>query len=91
MPEAIQGGRWSSGKGPKGLENARQIRREGETNVASGLGTNPMVIEGELDGEIVYRELSPGGNIPGNMDNVPTGKEEDVLYLRVEYIGHERG
>ena len=91
LPEAIPGGRWFSGEGSKGLEDARQIRRQGETNISSGLGTNPVVIEGELDSKVVYRELSPGGNIPENISDIPVGREEEVRYSRVEYIGHERG
>ena len=82
-----------TGMGPKGLEAARTrlLEEQGSrklTRIQQGAYEElTWVVEGKLDGQTVYREKSPEGNLPKNIDMIPEGKEEEVVWSVAGYRG----
>ena len=90
LPEARPEAGWPAGKGVDGLAMARshwqeEMRSREQLPDISGKGRDAWAIEGVLNGEVVYRENSPGGNVPENMDNVPEEMKDKVSYTVMAY------
>ena len=81
-------GNWHVGYGPEAFEQASQMVQK-ELNSRTGADMNKpksvYIVEGELDGQIVRRKFSPGGNIGDDINEVPEGKENEVNYFRRAY------
>ena len=46
---------------------------------------DPVVIEGMLDGQTVFREGAPKNSILKDMDDVPDDRRQEVNYVKVAY------
>lgn len=86
LPEAIREASWMGGKGSRGLEMAEEQWQEEMDSRGQIPGVrHPRVVEGHLNGEIVYRKHSIGGNVPADVEAIPQGKEDEVNYEVVSY------
>ena len=85
--EPEQAAQWVFGKGEEGLEKAREACKESNDS----LEDKPIdekalfVVEGRLDGGVVFREEQWGDQRLPNIDNIPMGREGDVSYFNVAY------
>ncbi|OGY84935.1 MAG: hypothetical protein A3F54_04280 [Candidatus Kerfeldbacteria bacterium RIFCSPHIGHO2_12_FULL_48_17] len=76
----------SMGLGSEGLKTAQDFwQTEMNSRTDSARYKVPYIIEGKLDGNVVYREKGGLGNLPKNINDLPEGREEEIQYFIVGY------